>query len=217
MADGVSLDDSYDDFPRIEERFQERLDESLNPRGPHSLWADFERLVPHRGASAVDVGCGEGDDTVELARRYQLRAHGVDPVERHLELGRRAAESAGLTSSVSFVRGTAQQLPLPRGSVDLVWAKECLMYADLDAAFHEFRRVLTTGGTVYVVQVLTGQRMTDGEAALFWREGAGANSVRAADLEPRPLVPASPSSARLTTAASGASTAKNATVPEAAG
>ena len=183
MDEGVTLDDSYDEFPRVEERFRSRLDESLNPRGPDSLWTDFERLVPRRGDTAVDVGCGEGDDCIELARRYGLRVRGVDPVERHLELSRRAADSAGLGSLVSFAWGTAEHLPLPDRSVDVVWAKECLMYADLDASFSEFRRVLAADGTVFVFQVFTGPRMTDAEAVSFWRDAADANSVRPADLE----------------------------------
>ena len=131
----------------------------------------------------VDVGCGEGDDAIELARRYHVRVHGVDPVKRHVDQGSRAADGARLGSVVSFAQGSAERIPLPDAFVDVVWAKECLMYADLAAAFAEFRRVLTVGGTVFIFQVFTGPGMTDAEAAVFWRQAADANSVRPADLE----------------------------------
>ena len=57
------------------------------------------------------------------------------------------------------------------------------MYADLDAAMVEMRRVLRPGGRAFVYQVFTGPRMGDAEAVEFWNQGASANSVRPEDLE----------------------------------
>ena len=39
MADDISMDQSFGGFPRIEEAFLRRVDESLAPRGPESLYA----------------------------------------------------------------------------------------------------------------------------------------------------------------------------------
>ena len=72
-----SLKDSYDDYPRIEEAFQQLLDNSLNPRGPDSLFDLVGALELPTNGVAVDVGCGEGRDAIELARRFGLRVHGV--------------------------------------------------------------------------------------------------------------------------------------------
>ena len=183
MAAEISLDESYDDFPRIEEAFQQLLDESLGPRGPESLWDLFAALGARPGSLAVDVGCGEGDEAVELARRFGLRVHGVDPVQRHVDLARAAAEEAGLAGDVTFSPGRAERLPLGDGEVDVAWSKEALMYADLDRAFAELRRVLRPGGVGFIAQVFTGARMTDDEAVEFWRGAAGAASVRPEDVE----------------------------------
>jgi hypothetical protein len=75
MPNDISIDESYDDYPRIEDAFQRRLDESLQPRGPESLWELVATLAPTPGASIVDVGCGEGGDTIELARRVRPDGH----------------------------------------------------------------------------------------------------------------------------------------------
>ena len=91
MPGDISIDDSYDDYPRIEEAFQRRLDDTLEPRGPESLWELFARLAPGAGAAVVEVGCGEGDDAVELARRFDVSVLGVDPVQRHVDLAREQA------------------------------------------------------------------------------------------------------------------------------
>ena len=140
------MDDSYDAYPRIEEAFQQRLDETLDPRGPEFLWDVLATLHPGPGTTIVDVGCGEGGDAIELARRFAATVVGVDPVQRHVDLGRASSAEAGVAPQVTFALGTAEQLPIEDSSVDLIWAKESLLYADLDLAFRELRRVLRPGG-----------------------------------------------------------------------
>ncbi len=56
------------------------------------------------------------------------------------------------------------------------------MYADLDVAFGEIRRVLRPGGRCLVYQVFTGPRMSDAEAVEFWPVNAEARSVRPDDV-----------------------------------
>src|SRR5436190_1183830 len=124
----ASLDESYDDYPRIEEQFQEYLDGSLNPQGPESLYDLVASLGLRKGAVAIDVGCGEGANAVELASRFGLLVHSVDPVERHIELGAALAKTKRVSDLVDFQVAAAEKLPFPDESVDLVWCKETLMF-----------------------------------------------------------------------------------------
>ncbi len=151
------MNESYDDFPRIEEEFGRRLDESLEPMGPSSLLDAFSRLIESAHATRlVDIGCGEGDDAVEIAQRFELDVIGVDPAERHLQLGRVTAATCGVGERVTFLSGTAEHLPIDDSSVDVIVAKESLMSADLDAAFAEIARILRPGGVGLVYQDFTG-------------------------------------------------------------
>jgi SAM-dependent methyltransferase len=179
----MSMEDSYDEYPRIEEAFQALLDESLDPRGPSSLLDLVADLGLPAGSTVVDVGCGEGDDALALHERFGFEVHGVDPVERHVELATAAASDAGVTDHVRFEIGTAERIPRSDRSVDLLWCKEVLMYSDLTRAFAEFARVLRPGGLGFVYQVLTGPEMTDAEADEFWSADGLASSVRPSDIE----------------------------------
>jgi SAM-dependent methyltransferase len=187
MPDTISLDMFYDDYPRHEPAFQERLDESLHPRGPEDLYKLVGDLALPQGAAVVDVGCGEGEKTIELARRFEVQVLAIDPVRRHLELGRSAvAQAAGedLSQKVRFRSGQAEAIPVDDATVDLIWCCEVLMHTDLDQAFGEFHRVLRDDGWALVYQVLTGAGMTDGEASTFWTQFVpAASSVRPADLD----------------------------------
>jgi SAM-dependent methyltransferase len=167
--DEFSLEAFYDAYPRIEEAFQAALDESLAPRGPEVLYELVGDLRLRVGPSVVDVGCGEGRHTIELARRFDAVVVGVDPVERHLELGTQAVAAVArddhdLATRVHFVHGTAEALPVPVGTVDLVWCNEVLVHVRLlERALSELGRVLRRDGRVVVHQTFDTERLAPGE------------------------------------------------------
>lgn len=57
------------------------------------------------GKSILDIGCGSGVYSIELARRGARRVLGLDFSEPMLAIARRSAESAGLASAIDFRRG----------------------------------------------------------------------------------------------------------------
>src|SRR5947209_6457221 len=117
----ASLDESYDEFPRIEQAFQEFLDGSLSPRGPDSLFDLVATLDLPAGGLVIDVGCGEGHEAIELVKRFGFRIHGFDPVQRNIDVAAALARDEGLGASVEFELGTAEDQPIPDATADLVW------------------------------------------------------------------------------------------------
>jgi SAM-dependent methyltransferase len=174
-VDQLWLEQSYDAYPRIEEAFQDALDTSLRPRGPEMLYDLVSDLRLPTGSIAVDVGCGEGRHTVKLAERFGFTVTGFDPVRRHIELANEALVAAGerrpeLTGRVHFELGTAEALPVEKGSVDLVWCRDVLVHvAALDLAYAEFRRILRKGGRVLVYQMFGTDRLEPREAEWLWK------------------------------------------------
>jgi ubiquinone/menaquinone biosynthesis C-methylase UbiE len=83
---------------------------------------------PAPGERVIDVGCGWGDTTIELARRVGPGGEvlGVDVVEDFLAEGRRAAAAAGL-GNVRFLCADAQTEPLEPGW-DLIFARFGTMF-----------------------------------------------------------------------------------------
>src|SRR5262249_37725629 len=68
------------------------------------------------GAKALDLCCGTGDLSIELANRSETIA--VDFCQPMLEIGVRKAR--GSRFPVSFVEGDALRVPLPDNSFDVV-------------------------------------------------------------------------------------------------
>lgn len=101
-----------------------------------------------RGKVVLDYGCGDGLNTVVLARRgAQVTALDLSPdlidVAR-LRLARNLRESD--RSRVDFLVGSAHDVPLPDASADLVFGIAILHHLDLGLAAREVLRVLKPGG-----------------------------------------------------------------------
>ncbi len=155
----------HDAYDLIEEQFNQELDGSLGPSGPDSLFRYVAEMGLPAGAVAVDAGCGEGEHAVELAVRFGFRVTGVDPVPRCVHVAQRNVPPG---CPVTFAAGTAEHLPLPGGSADLVWSRDVLsLVGDLDGAYREFRRVLKPGGRALVYQMFTTSLLEPEEAAFL--------------------------------------------------
>lgn len=166
----------YDSYPRVEEAFAARLDESLSPRGPSVLLQVVRELDLPPDSRVVDVGCGEGAHAFRLATHFGFRVLGIDPVQRHLDLAREARreEVADIASRVAFERGTATRIPVPDSSLELVWCRDVMVHVEDPAeAMTEFARVLRPGAYAVGYTVVATDLLAPEEAdELFDVRGA---------------------------------------------
>jgi SAM-dependent methyltransferase len=168
-----SLIDDYDHYPRIEAESQAFLDQSLSPRGPELLYDIVGKLGLPPKADVLDLGCGEGRFSMELAGRFGFAVTGIDPVPRNIEVFRQRLDEAAkgepeFRDLVRFEHGAGEAVPLPDASVDLIWCREVLVLVDrLDSVFAECRRVLRPAGRMLIHQNCGTDRLEPREANLL--------------------------------------------------
>lgn len=139
-------------------------------------------LVADLHGKVVEVGAGNG---LTFAHYPGTVRHvvAVEPEPHLRELATKAAETAPIP--VSVLAGTAEQLPLPDGSVDTAVA--CLVLCsvhDPSAALDELRRVLRPGGELRFLEHTIAdtpwlrrvQRVAD--ATLWPRLAGGCHTAR---------------------------------------
>src|SRR6478736_5739487 len=104
-------------------------------------------LLPHlrSGLDLLDLGCGPGTITVDLAARVAPgRVLGIDASANVIEQAR-----AGADGAAEFAVGDAYHLDLPDGAFDVVHAHQVLQHlTDPVAAVAEAHRVLRPGGII---------------------------------------------------------------------
>ncbi|MFD6948554.1 methyltransferase type 11 [Nocardiopsis sp. TSRI0078] len=107
----------------------------------------LQEMAP--GRSLLDVGCGPGSITTDLARRVAPGpVTAVDSSAEAVDLARAAAREAG-TDNVEFLVGDVHDLDLPDDGFDVVHAHQVLQHvADPVRALSEMRRVARPGGVV---------------------------------------------------------------------
>ena len=125
------------------------------------LWGDFADPARHEiigatgirgGSHVLDVGCGSGEFLAMLDAAGAVPS-GVDPARRMVERAR------SLVPAADIRQGSAESLPWPDGSFDVVTAVNALQFADdTDAALAELIRVTVPGGRVAVAGWAEGER-----------------------------------------------------------
>lgn len=123
------------------------LDRQLAPLGHAAMAA----LSPKPGERILDIGCGAGDTTLELARMVAPdgRITGADISHTLLEVARRRAE--GL-ADVRFLEADVQTHRFEPSGFDAVFSRFGVMFfADPTAAFTNIRRALKPGGRIAFV------------------------------------------------------------------
>jgi SAM-dependent methyltransferase len=77
----------------------------------------IERCAPYPGRTFLDVGCGNGLFSIELARRGAEKVTGIDIAEKMIELCRQNAEAAGVAERCSFVLSDILHIPTEAANV----------------------------------------------------------------------------------------------------
>ena len=147
-------------FDRIASRYD--LLNSVMSAGLHHRWreraADRAELAP--GGSALDVCCGTGDLTLELAGRVAPDGYviGCDFSEPMLDLAREKASGRGV-DSVRFEWADALELPYDSGRFDAVTVGFGVRnFSDRDRGLRELARVLRPGGRLVVLEFTEPRR-----------------------------------------------------------
>jgi ubiquinone/menaquinone biosynthesis C-methylase UbiE len=135
------------------------------------------------GERVLDVGCGSGVVTREVARRVGSggRVVGVDPSQALLAVARRLAREAGVGEHVEFHEGGVHRLPFPDGAFDVVVCVTVLSHVPAaDAAIPELVRVLRPRGRLGVFDLDTDMTtFTHPDRALTRRIVAAASDATA--------------------------------------
>ena len=121
---------------------------------PGRSWAAWARALAHLlpPAEVVDIGCGEGYLTIEVAR-WARRVIAVDRSATVLARAKALAARRRATN-IAFKRGELERLPLDGGSVDVALLCQALHHAtDPSHAVAEAVRVLRPGGRLLVLDL----------------------------------------------------------------
>lgn len=114
----------------------------FRPDYPATLAGSLAEMAPQH-THAVDVGCGNGQLTLQLATHFD-KVTGVDPS---------ADQIANITvqDRVRYICAPAENIPLPDHSIDLITAAQAAHWFDLPRFYDEVRRIGRQNAVVVLI------------------------------------------------------------------
>ena len=121
----------------------------------------------------LDVGCGRGGVTLELAQLTAGEVVAIDVDASSLETLRGRVRQEGLADRVQAVRGSMRAMEFAAESFDVIWAEGSIHVMGVEPALKAWRRLVRSGGYVVVHEMAWLKTGAPPEIVAYWREVFG--------------------------------------------
>ena len=109
------------------------------------------QIVPKRPMPRIlDIGCGSGIPTMELAKSSDGEITAIDTSQTALDRLASKINKAGLTNRVKTEKRSMLNMDFPKESFDIIWAEGSISVIGFERGIKEWRRFLKTGGFLVV-------------------------------------------------------------------
>ena len=98
----------------------------------------------------LDIGCGSGAPTIELARLCNGHIIGLDIDQPLLDKLRRKVEETGFFNRVKAVKCSMFEMDFSYGSFDIIWAEGSIFKIGFEKGLKDWRRFLEPNGFLVV-------------------------------------------------------------------
>lgn len=110
----------------------------------------FQMLPEFDSPCILDVGCGTGVPTMELARLSDGQIIGLDINQTFLDELKRKIKDAGLSNRVRTMKCSMLKMDFPDESFDIIWAEGSISRIGFERGLKEWRRFLKPNGFLAV-------------------------------------------------------------------
>jgi len=109
------------------------------------------RMLPKLDRPRIlDVGCGSGIPTIELATLSRGTVLGIDIDQPALDRFAARIKKAKVTHSVQAINCSMVDMDFPAGSYDIIWAEGAIYAVGFETGLREWRRFLKPDGFLVV-------------------------------------------------------------------
>lgn len=119
--------------------------------------------------SILDVGCGCGGPTLELARLSRGKVIGLDINQVYLDRLREESRKAGLSEKVCAVRMSMFEIVFPDESFDVVWAEGSIYPIGFVRGLKEWRRLIKPGRFLVIHEMVWLRPEPPREIFDYWK------------------------------------------------
>jgi ubiquinone/menaquinone biosynthesis C-methylase UbiE len=105
------------------------------------------KLIPEiQNPQVLDVGCGSGIPTIELAKISNGHVTGIDIDEKLLDILRRRIKEKGLNDKVSVLNKSINMMDFKKESFDIIWSEGAVFVIGFENSIKNWRKFLKPNG-----------------------------------------------------------------------
>ncbi len=127
----------------------------------------------------LDIGCGPGMQTVELAKHTNGKIIAIDTHQPFLEKLKQRALAEGLSNKITAINMSMFDLEFEAESFDVIWSEGAIYIMGFEQGLRACQPLLKPGGYVAVTELTWLRPNPPAEADNFWKENyPGMQSVQ---------------------------------------
>jgi SAM-dependent methyltransferase len=140
------------------------------------------RMLPKIDAPRIlDIGCGRGSPTLELARLSKGHVTGIDVNHSSLDDLNRRIKEQGLDEMVSVFRCSMLEMDFDDESFDVVWSEASIWVTGFEKGLRGWRRLIKPEGFLVVHEMVWLRTDPPKEIQDYWKETYPAINIRTVD------------------------------------
>jgi len=140
----------------------------LGPGSPETARRVYAALELPKRPVILDVGCGTGMTSIELARISGGRVFALDINQTFLDILKERATEQSLAERIETIRKDLRSMDFEEDSFDLIWAESVVFAVGFETALKEWRRFLKPGGYLVISLLVRLDDNAPIEAKDYW-------------------------------------------------
>jgi ubiquinone/menaquinone biosynthesis C-methylase UbiE len=127
--------------------------ESVRVRDPMRLLYSrraYQAIPEINEPRILDIGCGRGEVTLELARMSKGEIIGLDVDQASLDELMKSADEIGLSDNISVINCSMSEMDFPEESFDILWSEGSIFVIGFEKGLKAWRRFIKPGGFLVV-------------------------------------------------------------------
>jgi ubiquinone/menaquinone biosynthesis C-methylase UbiE len=121
-------------------------------------------------SSILDIGCGPGMQTIELASLTDGTILATDMNEAFLKGLKNRIKNKGLENKVRVEKANMKSLPYSKGHFDLIWSEGAIFIMGFQNGLREWRKYLKENGILVVSELSWIKANPPIEPVAFWEQ-----------------------------------------------
>lgn len=130
---------------------------------------DLAMLDPSAPLKVMDIGCGTGASTMQLAHVLHANITAIDFLPDFIEVLKRNAENEGVRNKITPLVCSMENLQFNDEEYDVIWSEGAIYNIGFEKGIYAWKRFLKPGGILVVSDMTWLTRDRPGEIQAHWQ------------------------------------------------